>query len=443
MWRRRTVKIVTLAALLLAPLAARAASGGEAPPGYAVVNVTEFGRAVSAQKRGVASVPMALQATLRDLTAYFGTRPTVKGAYEDVRDHQSGNAVFFADVGGQATKGFIFCKIGRAGASVAVIYGRPDMPPAEWNRLGSAPGQAGASPAGSSASLPTPAHAALKEYRFPDGSGSIGLAEGWHSNSPSCIKGFAIEGPADQLITDGLPYSVVTPDSPIRTARSPLVAPITTPFEAFKILAPQLSRMSASRGGPTITVDDLVERIGPAPGGTAMSVVSFALTESRPDGQRHYKALALVRVMPLSRTGWLLTLSILRAQAATFDRDLPLMMQMSRSLRENAQVVAQKSRQQANAQQQWFAGQQQRFRQQQQSFDNYLNAQERASNGRMRQADDFDEAIRGYRTVEDTRTGERASVDLGDVDRVVDQLNQHGPSHYRQIPLRDEADPRR
>ncbi len=49
--------------------------------------------------------------------------------------------------------------------------------------------------------------------------------------------------------------------------------------------------------------------------------------------------------------------------------------------------------------------------------------------------------IRGYRTVEDTRTGERGSVDLGNVDNFVDTLNESDPDRYRQIPLRDEADP--
>lgn len=55
--------------------------------------------------------------------------------------------------------------------------------------------------------------------------------------------------------------------------------------------------------------------------------------------------------------------------------------------------------------------------------------------------DDFDELIRGYRTVEDTQTGVKHSVDLGNVDKIVDDLNESDPGRYRQIPLRDEADP--
>ena len=45
------------------------------------------------------------------------------------------------------------------------------------------------------------------------------------------------------------------------------------------------------------------------------------------------------------------------------------------------------------------------------------------------------------RTVEDTRTGERTSVDLGNVNEIVDKLNEHNPDRYIQIPLRDELHP--
>jgi hypothetical protein len=43
--------------------------------------------------------------------------------------------------------------------------------------------------------------------------------------------------------------------------------------------------------------------------------------------------------------------------------------------------------------------------------------------------------------IADTQTGVKGSVDLGNVDKIVDDLNQREPGRYRQIPLRDEADP--
>jgi hypothetical protein len=49
------------------------------------------------------------------------------------------------------------------------------------------------------------------------------------------------------------------------------------------------------------------------------------------------------------------------------------------------------------------------------------------SEGYERNNDDADEVLRGTRTVEDTRTGERADVNLGDSDAIVDGLNRTDP----------------
>ena len=54
---------------------------------------------------------------------------------------------------------------------------------------------------------------------------------------------------------------------------------------------------------------------------------------------------------------------------------------------------------------------------------------------------DFDETIVGSRDVLDTATGEKTSVDLGNVNAIVDRLNQNDPGRYQQIPLRDELYP--
>jgi len=75
------------------------------------------------------------------------------------------------------------------------------------------------------------------------------------------------------------------------------------------------------------------------------------------------------------------------------------------------------------------------------SFDRYLASTQRNSIIRERSSADFDEVIRGYRNVEDTATGERTSVDLGNVDSIVDKLNEGDPGRYKQIPLRDDVAP--
>jgi hypothetical protein len=54
---------------------------------------------------------------------------------------------------------------------------------------------------------------------------------------------------------------------------------------------------------------------------------------------------------------------------------------------------------------------------------------------------DVDEGIRGYRKVYDTQTGEESDVNLGDVNGVVNSLNEADPGRYVQVPLRDEVQP--
>jgi hypothetical protein len=454
-----------LAVAAFAGPAAAAAAPGDVPAGYRIISVTDFGKAIATRKPGGQSVQKTVQATVRDLTKAFGAPPVVSNPYEDVEDHRSGGASFDVEVRGWPVRGAIFCKLVPKGTEVTVVFGRPDTPPEEWSRLSNAasapPTLAPAAsapppPARANAAAPVEsaapfhvsvAHAHLRPYHFPDDTGTVGIADGWRCNNPSAMGGFLIEGPANQRITSGTMYTISTPSSPLRFPGS-LVAPFTTPAEAFKILVPQWSQKSARAGGPSFEVDDVVPRATSKslnPSGRAAQI-TYGVTEMRNGSRAHYRALALVDFGPIpngNRAPITLTMMVtaLRAPDATFKRDLPLMLQMTNSFRENAQVITRKSNQQLAAQKQRFATQQAQMRDKQQTFENNLHDQARASNARSRSNDDFDEYIRGTRTVEDTRTGEKASVDLGYVDQTTDTLNQNDPGRYRQIPLRDEADP--
>ena len=75
------------------------------------------------------------------------------------------------------------------------------------------------------------------------------------------------------------------------------------------------------------------------------------------------------------------------------------------------------------------------------AFDHYRESMHNNEVVRTRSNADFDEVIRGYRTMEDTASGNRTTVDLGHIDNVVDKLNEGDPGRYRQIPLRDETAP--
>jgi hypothetical protein len=64
-----------------------------------------------------------------------------------------------------------------------------------------------------------------------------------------------------------------------------------------------------------------------------------------------------------------------------------------------------------------------------------------ATQNRQRSLDrshaDWTEAIRGTRTILDTRTGDRADVDLGYARDIVRALSEREPGRYREVPLRE------
>ncbi len=156
---------------------------------------------------------------------------------------------------------------------------------------------------------------------------------------------------------------------------------------------------------------------------------------------RHYRSLIQLEVYPIGQDTWGFYATQLIAPKETFQKDLPVMLAQSMSLRENAAVIQQKTREAIDAQNRRFAALQAANKEVQQAFDeqNKHWAQNQLITSRSNA--NFDEVIRGYRTVEDTSTGNRTSVDLGNVHQVVENLNYYDPGRYKEIPLRDELYP--
>jgi hypothetical protein len=200
-------------------LTVSAAVVGDLPAGYSAITSTDFGKALFAEKPDATSVTAALESTLPDLGKYFDARPTIKGAYEDSKTHESGGALFTAVLAGQPMKGVISAKLADKGAAVTVIYCRIDAPAAEWTKLTTAPPAAGSAPAPAPTTAPTDIAKVLGDnaqiYQFPDGTGSITLADGWKTQAQSAISAIFIKGPADQNIFIGASINVQTPDSPM------------------------------------------------------------------------------------------------------------------------------------------------------------------------------------------------------------------------------------
>lgn len=474
---------------------ANAPAGGDAPAGYTVEVSTDSGKSLIAQKSNVASVQAALEATFPELAAYFGARPAIGTAYQDAKDPKSGGATFSDNWNGHPVRGFISCKLHDGGATVAVIYGRTDGSKADWDKLMNPPAQtATAEPA-----APSPPEIPLHEYDFPDGTGSIGLAEGWTTKSPTVIHAVVITGPADQVVIIGNSQLVQTPDSPnvkmmqqnqammqqmqARNARmgfqSPppppappmLIAPLTGPVEALNNLVPQFSKRSEYNHGPSLALGKIISsEDAPAnlPGAKA-AIITYTYTRTQDGHSALFRAEMHVQTSPLAQGAWMWLGTSRAAPDATFDHDLPIMRAICKSLNvnqdrakqvgdaENAQMqqmtaqMAQQSQKalEANARQfqidqdRRYQIHQEQMAAQEQGYAQHNAQWQSYELQKSRNAADFLETIKGTRTVYDTVTGTSGTADLNYVNGVVDSLNQAAldPNRFIQIPLRDEMYP--
>lgn len=478
-----------------APFAGKS-TDGDAPAGYTVEVATDYGKSLVTQKPNATTVKAALESTFPDLAAYFGTRPTIGSAYQDAKDPKSGGATFGANLKGQPVRGFISCKLRDDGsATVAVIYGRTDASKAQWDKLTNPPPPAAAPVAAE----PADPAVALHGYDFPDGTGSVGLAEGWTTKAQTAIHAVVLMGPADQVVVIGNSQLVQTPDSPgvkmmqqnqarmeQMNARSQrmglkpvpmpptpptLIAPLTGPVEALQNLLPQFSKRSEFSHGPSYVLEKIISSED-APTNlpdAKCAVITYASTRTLDGNMVHFRTQLHLQTSPIATGAWMWLATSRSAPDATFDRDLPIMWAMCKSLKvngerakqvadaENAQMrqmsaqMTQQSQQalEANARQfqkdqaQRNANYQAQHAAQMQGYAQHNQQWKDYELQKSRNAADFVETIKGTRTVYDTRTGSSGTADLNDVNGVVDSLNTAAldPSRYIQIPLRDELYP--
>ena len=160
----------------------------EAPAGYSVIRTTPVGKMLTVEKPDAKTVQTAVEATFPDLAHFFGERPR-SGEHTKIRPGMPGAHHLPPKSRGSRSRDLSHAPLAK-GASVAVIYCKADASKAEWDAL--------------TASTPVNAQAEekilLKEYQFPDGTGSVGLAEGWTTHAQSCMNGVEIKGPADQTV---------------------------------------------------------------------------------------------------------------------------------------------------------------------------------------------------------------------------------------------------
>ena len=480
--------------------AATSAASSDAPAGYTVEVSTDTGKSLATKKPNVTTVTAALLATFPDLQTYFGNQPTIGSAYQDAHDPSTGGATFGATYQGQPVRGIVSCKLHDGGASISVIFGRTNAPKADWEKLMASPtaqanaaAPTGAGQTGVQAPVPgTPADSSksagsLTDYSYADGTGSVGLADGWKTQSQSALDPTPIVGPADQVVMLHNSVNVSPTDSPAVLQRQRLldmqaqnqanfarngfhlpppkplppllVADFTDPVTAVKDMIPQFSKRSEFNNGASFTLDQInsSQDLPCALPNGKRGLINYSITRTLNGQSSHFRAQLVLVMVPFQPPGqskpvawmWFARYSV-QAPEATFDHDLPLMMAMvnSEKVDQNraTQVAQARNQQMQQMGQQMLAAQQAQYQamnnmakqnaetqykihqeQQAQTQAGYDAHNQQFRNDqlqRSRNSADFDESIIGTRTIYDTVTGQSGYANLTDVNGVVDSLNQ-------------------
>ena len=289
----------------------------------------------------------------------------------------------------------------------------------------------------------------MQTYSFPDGTGTVGVPEGWTCNSPT-IGNAIVKGPASQTVAFDLAGQVDVPGGQaLRLLRmgggnpaTTLIAPFNPdPATALNNLMQAINRIQQTRGGPTTTVDEVVNQQPrlPGPGMTNghEAVIELAVTQTTKGVAQKFHSVQIFAVYTFNggQSTWNYYGSQEMAPEETYKQDLPVMNAIFDSLKENAAGInakgaaeQQQVNQIVNQTRQMTAGVNATIAQ--------MNSQEIQSEKSFA---DVDEGIRGYRKVYDSQTGDEADVNLGDVNGVVNALNEADPGRYVQVPLRDEV----
>jgi hypothetical protein len=289
----------------------------------------------------------------------------------------------------------------------------------------------------------------LQTYNFPDGTGSVGVPEGWTCDSKT-IGNSVVKGPADQTVGLDLSAIVDVPNGQslrlLQMAHgnmaNALIAPYSPdPATALKNLIEAVNRIQRAKGGPTSTVDEVVAQkpVPPAPGMPNMhtAIIELKTTKTTNGVAKKFHSVQQFSVYTFNngQDSWSYFASQLNAPEETFKQDFPVMNAILISLKENAAAIQAKG------------AAEQRQAEQINAQTNRMLAASDANIARMQSQEieaeknfaDVDEGIRGYRKVYDTRTGEESDINLGDVNGVVNALNETDPGRYVQVPLRDEV----
>jgi hypothetical protein len=349
---------------------------------FQVLGTTATGQTLFVRLPAATTLASALTQAADALAKGLDGKPALSGAFANAKDPRTGGVTLTGRAHGRDVRGLIFCGPAPAGSTATVILAAADAPREDVASLFDL--------------MPAPP-ARLQTHRFPDGSGSVDLPDGWTAMDSSAAHGIHVRGPAGQAVVfcdiigvsdpncrlvrlSHQAYALSLqnyqgqtrqyqrsidmhrrfPNTPVPTAPTAPVAPDPDPNVAIKggIFCPYcdgaaevlksfypISEANQRRAGGPYTVLEKVIAVVPLPADPAQpnakaGVAYLSLTDH--DGPKATRVRALNRIataniMPGEQ--WQLMFCNMRAPDATFDVDLPVMAAIMNSVKIDTQVT--------------------------------------------------------------------------------------------------------
>ena len=396
------------------------------PNGYQLITDPQGTAAMIVSQRPARSATAALAQGIAEVAGAFDAKPTLLGAFRDVRD-QTAEAGFRTTLRRVPVSGIAFADVSGGVARVGFAFDNMQAPATGVLRLlqqaGHIPADSGGAPGN------------WRTVQYPDGSGTVRLPEGWQIVS-------AVKGAMDAAGPQGRIFKAIN---------------IHCTTRAGAAQTEQVLRMAGMP--PHLIAQNFARIIIADPGEPASTMVAVGLQNSAKLGDGSYRHLRFVQVVPLQPPPGL-------AQAAIIDHEY-----MLKGIRERSLVYVAISGDFGNGTWGYYtsglATRSETFTRNfsllyeillsaqtaqhtiQERWDSTLNNMREIGEIRRQVHDnrslsnerihaDRIEALQGRRIVQDRSTGQTGYANLGYSREVVQSLNtQAGWARYQEIPLRD------
>lgn len=412
---------------------------------YSEIGSNNSGRALYSDIAGT-SAKAALITGMHDVEKILGVHVVVTSAFDDSKEDRGGGANFTATVNGTPVKGSVLVGIGNNGAAISILYAVANAPAGDWSQL----------------LADLPASIKLTDTSFGDGAGTIGVPDGWKIASANNMGTVVVTGPDNEQVAMEINLLVLPPGSEaaqsqtrvqqlaIRFGQKPAqgspILPYSAPLDAYRGIFQYWSQLSVSNGGPAQEVKEIInskEMPNSTPQNDTVLIYSRNQidTPGQPTVRRAISQVTCAQLAAYLQGEWSFEISSLSAPDAIFDRQLPTLLAVSNSFKPDTQKIVANGQTNIAGMQAALGQTMKNMQASQDATDQTISDMNRRQLAADRSFDDEDEIIRGYRTVEDTETGDQSDVNLEDSHAIVDKLNEGDPGRYIEIPLRDQVDP--